>query len=86
MDSVPDLRPICFWGRMIWQLSELLVLGMGWSRKQMVRTTRPTWRTLPGKYEGSPMTNLHLATSPSDLIPTTLPPSMMTSSTGLFSM
>jgi hypothetical protein len=41
---------------MIWQESELLVLGTGWLVMQMARTTWPTFLTLSGKYDGSPIT------------------------------
>jgi hypothetical protein len=34
---------------MIWALWALLVLGTGWLRMQMARTTRLATRVLPGK-------------------------------------
>ena len=41
-------RLTCRWGRMIWAEEALLVLGRGWLRMHMARTTREVRRTFSG--------------------------------------
>lgn len=45
----PERRPICFCGRMICELCESSVLGMGWLMMHRARTTRDVTRVLPAK-------------------------------------
>ena len=40
----------CFWGKMIWVERASLVLGMGWSSRQIQRTTFPVFFTFALKY------------------------------------
>jgi hypothetical protein len=49
VEDRPELRLIWCCGMIIWHDSALLVCGMGWSKIQIARTTRPVFFTLSGK-------------------------------------
>mmetsp|Transcript_10001 Transcript_10001/g.42006 ORF Transcript_10001/g.42006 Transcript_10001/m.42006 type:complete len:226 (+) Transcript_10001:1362-2039(+) len=81
-------RPVCFWGKMICTECASPQPGMGCDKMHSARTTWPTRLVFPGKYDGSPTTNLARAVSPSEETPMALPVSGSNSTvaSGLLSM